>query len=155
MMVVMFGCVLTCLPLYLSCSPPEKPLPSDLVVVSHWQAETSTRECSPLRDESPHSTTGRFPPRTRPKMCVCIYIYIYIYIAPIPLCLGTNVHSTWLEGRWCLNFAVKHLKMFVFFLRPVDQTCDPDVSKVKRFSKFHGSRPSLVERPYVDKRPVR
>ncbi|KAG7274352.1 hypothetical protein CRUP_028673 [Coryphaenoides rupestris] len=75
------------------CSPPEKPLPSDLVVVSLWQAEPSTRDCSPLRDESPHSIT--------------------------------------------------------------DHTCDSDVSKGKRFSKFHGSRPSLVERPYVDKRPVR
>ncbi|CAL8365144.1 unnamed protein product [Lota lota] len=76
-----------------SCSPPDKPLPSDLVVVSLWQAGSSAKDCSPPRDESPHSTH--------------------------------------------------------------DLTCDPEVSSVKRFSKFHGSRPSLVERPYVDKRQIR
>ncbi|CAL8267460.1 unnamed protein product [Merluccius merluccius] len=82
-----------------SCSPPDKPLPSDLVVVSHWQAGSSTKDCSPSRDESPHSTTGRF----------------------------THQNMTIVPRR---------------------QTCDSDVSSVKRFSKFHGSRPSLIERPY-------
>ncbi|KAJ3589492.1 hypothetical protein NHX12_010337 [Muraenolepis orangiensis] len=76
-----------------SASPPDKTSLSDLVVVSHWQAESSVKECSPTRDESPHS--------------------------------------------------------------PTDQTCDSDVPAVKRFSKFHGSRPPLVERPQVDKRPIR
>ena len=50
---------LTCRPLYLSCSPPDKPLPSDLVVVSLWQAGSSTKDCSPPRDESPHSSHGK------------------------------------------------------------------------------------------------
>ncbi|XP_030217945.1 serine/arginine repetitive matrix protein 1 isoform X2 [Gadus morhua] len=76
-----------------SCSPPDKPLPSDLVVVSLWQAGSSAKDCSPPRDESPHSSH--------------------------------------------------------------DLTCETEVPPVKRFSKFHGSRPSLVERTYVDKRPIR